>query len=75
MQTDRYGRLKPVTQGVWERIGHKHYQHVAGFEVVYRCNSWNWEVVGGSQDGHRYQTLSVAQHAATLHLSAASREA
>jgi hypothetical protein len=71
MQVDRYGRLKPTTQGVWERVARKHYQHITGLEVIYRPNTWDWEVIGGPSDGFRFATLSVAQHAATMHFKGA----
>jgi hypothetical protein len=57
--------LKPTTEGTWNRVARRHYRHESGIEVVYRSNAWAWEVVGGKDDGHRYSTLSVAQHAAT----------
>jgi len=69
VNTDRYGRLSPVTTGVWERIARKHYQHISGIEVIYRCNAWAWEIIGGPEDGRRYTGLAVAQHAATRHFS------
>jgi hypothetical protein len=59
-------RQTPITSGTWNRIARKHYQHISGIQVIYRHNAWAWEVVGGKDDGHRYGTLSVAQHAATL---------
>jgi hypothetical protein len=65
MQTDRFGRLKPITEGTWVKIARKHYRHVSGIEVRYDDNAWTWEVIGGKDDGHRYGTLSVAQWAAT----------
>ena len=43
-------RMKPITQGTWNRIARKHYRHESGVEVIYRPNSWNWEVVGGAND-------------------------
>ncbi len=54
-------RQKPCTEGVWERVGRKHYQHVAGPEVLYRHNDWLWEIVGTASDGERFSTLSAAQ--------------
>lgn len=66
MEMDRYGRMQPTTQGTWERIGRKHYQHVTGIEVVYRHNEWCWEIVGGKYDGHRFDRLWAAQHHALL---------
>ena len=69
MNTDRYGRLKPTTEGTWERVGRKHYAHISGIEVLQRPNAYDWEIVGGPEDGHRYSTLSVAQYSALRHFT------
>jgi hypothetical protein len=55
-------RQQPITEGTWNRIARKHYRHINGAEVIYRPNSWNWEVIGGPNDGLRWTTLSAAQH-------------
>ncbi len=58
-------RMKPQTDGLWQRVGRKHYQHVTGIEIVYRPNLWLWEIIGGKYDGHRFERLWAAQHHAT----------
>ena len=58
---------KPVTKGVWERVGPRLYEHVTGLRVAYSHNQWMWEVIGGPDDGHMYSTLGNAQYAATRH--------
>lgn len=55
-------RMKPITEGTWNRIARKQYRHISGIEVLYRHNSWVWEVVGGKNDGLCWTTLSHAQH-------------
>lgn len=61
-------RSKPATEGTWNRIARKHYRHMSGIEVRYDHNAWNWEIIGGPEDGYRYSTLTVAQLSATQHL-------
>jgi hypothetical protein len=58
-------RSTPTTTGTWNRIASKTYRHLSGIEVAYDHNAWNWQIVGGANDGSRYQTLTVAQHYAT----------
>jgi hypothetical protein len=58
-------RQTPITSGTWNRIAKKHYRHIDGTEVIYRHNSWVWEVIGGPNDGLCWTTLSAAQHFAT----------
>lgn len=58
-------RMKHQHNGLWQSVGRKRYQHVSGVEIVYRHNFWLWEIVGGKYDGHRYERLWAAQHAAT----------
>lgn len=55
-------RQQPTASGTWNRIARKHYRHISGVEVIYRPNTWNWEVIGGQYDGLRWSTLSAAQH-------------
>lgn len=50
-----------VQTGAWVKVGRKHYAHISGVEVVYRCNDWAWEVIG---TGLMYQALWVAKQAA-----------
>jgi hypothetical protein len=71
IRTDHYGRLKPITEETWERVGKGRYAHVTGIEVVKRANSNAWEIVGGAEDGYCYTTLSIAQHSAFRHFKAA----
>lgn len=59
-------RMKPTTQGTWNRIASKHYRHESGVEVRYNHKAWNWEVVGGANDSLCWTTLSHAQHFATM---------
>jgi hypothetical protein len=47
---------------MWSKIANKTYQHTSGVQVIYRHNTWNWEIVGGREDGNTYKTLRVAQH-------------
>lgn len=58
-------RAQPITSGEWNRIARKHYRHIDGAEVVYRWNLYHWEIIGGPNDGERYETLNVAQYYAT----------
>lgn len=57
-------RMQPTTFGTWNKIAKKHYRHESGVEVIYRHNGWLWEIVGGKNDGLRYERLWAAQHAA-----------
>ena len=59
-------RMQPTTEGEWARVARKHYRHMSGVEIVYRPNLWLWEIVGGRNDGLKYERLWAAQHAATL---------
>lgn len=58
-------RAKPCTSGEWARVARKHYRHVSGIEIAYDHMAWNWQIIGGREDGNRYPTLSVAQYSAT----------
>lgn len=57
-------RMQPITEGTWNRVAKKHYRHESGVEVIYRHNDWVWEIIGGRNDGLRYERLWAAQHAA-----------
>ena len=59
-------RMKPDTT-TWETIARKHYRHVTGIEVRYNCNLWQWEIIGGAEDGLFYSRLWVAQSSALRH--------
>lgn len=65
---DRYGRMHPVTEGEWVRDGRcggrPSYRHVSGVVIRYRCNDWVWEIVGGPNDGLRFERLWAAQERA-----------
>lgn len=56
-------RMTPEKIG-WDKIARKHYRHESGVEVRYNCNAWAWEIIGGSEDGYKYGTLSIAQYSA-----------
>jgi len=46
--------------GMWAKVGKKHYIHASGNEICYDCNSWLWRING--KDG--YTTLWAAKYAA-----------
>lgn len=49
---------------MWSKTADKTYTHTSGVTVRYRHNNWDWEVIGGADDGHTYTTLRVAQWSA-----------
>ena len=54
--------LDMIASGQWTRVARKDYRHVSGVRVVYRCNDYVWEIIGGAQDGLRFGPLHVARH-------------
>lgn len=54
--------LDMIASGQWIRVARKDYRHVSGARVVYRCNDYVWEIIGGAQDGQCFGPLHVARH-------------
>jgi len=53
-----------VGSGAWVRVAKKHYRHVSGVEIVYRCNHWVWAVVEDGKPETRWSMLWVARYEA-----------
>lgn len=49
--------LQIVNDGDFVKVGHKHFRHVSGAEIVYDCNRWAWQAAG-----NLWSTLEVAVH-------------
>jgi len=54
------GGITMKEDGMWAKVGKKHYLHVSGNEVQYDCNAWLWRVNG--KEG--FSTLWAAKYAA-----------
>ena len=54
--------LDMLASGQWTRHAKRHYIHASGVQIIYRWNDYLWEVIGGAQDGNRWETLAPARH-------------
>jgi hypothetical protein len=53
-----------IESGAWIKVARKHYRHMEGVEIVYNCNRWAWEIIGGKNTGEAYGLLWVARQRA-----------
>ncbi len=54
--------LDMISSGQWTKVARKDYRHSSGIRIVYRHNTYVWEIIGGKFDGDSYTTLKVSRY-------------